>query len=209
MLLKKKTHPPPPPKTPPPKNTHPPPPKKNDGPHPPSTTHPTQGQIDVRFSLPDRTLTLARPPRNRLPLAAFSFRPLFACLSLDNVLTTFSLLLTEARVALVSRRMALLTPVAEALLSLLFPFAWQVSQPVSQPVSQGRVCVVSQSGACVGCVWKGGRGKGGGGGIRVLCGFVESPHPNPKPPTFKPPSPQKTTTTTPSTHNTPHHTPKS
>lgn len=100
-------------------------------------TTPTQGQIEVKYALPDRTLTIARPPKNRLPLAAFSFRPLFTCLSLDNVLTTFGLLLTEARVALVSRRLALLTPVAEALLSLLFPFVWQVSvgtDSVGRPV---------------------------------------------------------------------------
>jgi DENN domain-containing protein 5 len=86
---------------------------------------PPQGQIDVKFALPDRTLTISRPPRNRLPLAAFSFRPLFTLLSVDNILVIFSLLLMESKVAIFSARYALLTPVIEALLALLFPFVWQ------------------------------------------------------------------------------------
>lgn len=95
-------------------------------PFPPPKNKTQQGQIEVKYALPDRTLTLTRPPKNRLPLANFSYRPLFTALGLESVMTVFGLLLTESRVALVSERMALLTPVAEALLSLLFPFVWQV-----------------------------------------------------------------------------------
>jgi DENN (AEX-3) domain len=53
----------------------------------------------VLFALPDRTLLLKRPPKNRLPLVDFSYRPLFMCLSIDNVLTLFGCLLTEAKVS--------------------------------------------------------------------------------------------------------------
>ncbi|GAB5037240.1 Hypothetical protein NocV09_06800120 [Nannochloropsis oceanica] len=86
---------------------------------------PPQGQIEVRFALPDRTLTISRPPKNRLPMAAFSFRPLFTCLSVDNILTVFGCLLTETRICLCSQHHALLTPIAEAFQSLLFPLVWQ------------------------------------------------------------------------------------
>jgi DENN (AEX-3) domain len=56
-------------------------------------------QVQVLFALPDRTLLLKRPPKNRLPLVDFSYRPLFMCLSIDNVLTLFGCLLTEAKVS--------------------------------------------------------------------------------------------------------------
>eukprot|EP00752_Nemacystus_decipiens_P011001 g9775.t1 len=86
---------------------------------------PPQGQVEVNYALPDRTLTITRPPKNRLPLVDFSYRPLFASLSVENVLCAFGLLLTEAKVALCSSHYALLAPAAEGLLSLLFPFVWQ------------------------------------------------------------------------------------
>ncbi|KAG5189173.1 hypothetical protein JKP88DRAFT_303023 [Tribonema minus] len=86
---------------------------------------PPQGQVHVQYALPDRTLLLKRPPKNRLPLVDFSYRPLFTCLSVDNVIAVFGCLLTEAKVVLCSSHFALLNPVAEALLSLLFPFVWQ------------------------------------------------------------------------------------
>lgn len=54
----------------------------------------------MNYALPDRTLTITRPPRNRLPLVDFSYRPLFACLSVENILCAFGLLLTEAKVRL-------------------------------------------------------------------------------------------------------------
>ena len=86
---------------------------------------PPQGQVEVHYPLPDRTIVLLRPPKNRLPMADFSYRPLFACLSLQHVLDVFGCLLIEARVAIFSRYLSILTPVCEALLSLLFPFDWQ------------------------------------------------------------------------------------
>lgn len=55
----------------------------------------------------------------------FSYRPLFAFLSIDNILAVFACLCQEMSVCICSRNIALLTPVQEALLSLLFPFVWQ------------------------------------------------------------------------------------
>ena len=68
---------------------------------------------------------IARPPPNQLPLVNFSYEPLFRTLSVANVLVVWGVLLSEGRVALYSKHLSLLTPVAEALLSLLFPLEWQ------------------------------------------------------------------------------------
>ena len=55
----------------------------------------------------------------------FSYRPLFAMLSVDNILAIFACLCQEMSICICSKNVALLTPVQEALLSLLFPFVWQ------------------------------------------------------------------------------------
>eukprot|EP01041_Mallomonas_annulata_P007630 gene7630-15617_t len=86
---------------------------------------PPQGQIEINFALADRTVCISRPPKNRLPMIDFSYRPLFTCLSVDTILYVFSALCTESKVCICSDNTALLTPVQEALLSLLFPLVWQ------------------------------------------------------------------------------------
>ncbi|OQR91311.1 hypothetical protein THRCLA_09040 [Thraustotheca clavata] len=86
---------------------------------------PPQGKIQVQLTLPERTLYLARPPKNQMPLADFSFRYLFQVLDIANVMTVVSCLLLEQKVALCSKHLSLLTPIAETLIALLFPFAWQ------------------------------------------------------------------------------------
>ena len=55
----------------------------------------------------------------------FSYRLLFMLLSADNLLTVFAALCSEFPVCIISENVAVLTPVCEALLSLLFPFTWQ------------------------------------------------------------------------------------
>jgi DENN domain-containing protein 5 len=70
-------------------------------------------------------VTFARPGANELPLVNFSFQPLFRCLSVANILTVWGVLLQEGRVVLRSEHIALLTPISEALVSLLFPMTWQ------------------------------------------------------------------------------------
>ena len=87
---------------------------------------PPQGKVEVRFGFTsDDPWLISRPAVNELPLANFSYRPLFASLSVGNVMVVCACLMQETRVALLSSHYALLTPVAEALLSLLFPFEWQ------------------------------------------------------------------------------------
>lgn len=87
---------------------------------------PPQGEIKVEFGFTtDRIITIQRPPVNRLPLANFSFRPLFASLSVGNILVVLGCLLQECKVALMSQYYSILCPTTEALLSALFPFEWQ------------------------------------------------------------------------------------
>ena len=87
---------------------------------------PPQGKVEVKFGfMSDVHCTISRPAPNELPLARFSFRPLFTTLSISNILVLVGCLLEETKVVLVSQRYGLLTPCAEALLSFLFPFEWQ------------------------------------------------------------------------------------
>jgi hypothetical protein len=87
---------------------------------------PPQGKVEVKFAFTTGDLwSIKRPPVNELPLRNFSYLPLFATLSVGNILVVNGCLMQETRVALLSSHYSLLAPVAEALLSLLFPFEWQ------------------------------------------------------------------------------------
>lgn len=86
---------------------------------------PPQGKVRVEFAFTtDKKFVIERPPINQLPMANFSFRPLFASLSVSNILVVLGCLLEERKVVLLSSHYSMLCPVAEALLSALFPFQW-------------------------------------------------------------------------------------
>ena len=86
---------------------------------------PPRGKVEVKLGVGDKLIALVRPPPNELPFVEVSYRPLFACLSISNIMVTMACLLQESRVVLCSSKYSLLTPVSQALLSLLFPFIWQ------------------------------------------------------------------------------------
>jgi len=86
---------------------------------------PPRGQIKVEFSFTmHRKFRIERPPINKLPMADFSYRPLFASLSVSNIIVVLGYILQECKVVIISEHYSLLTPVAEALLSAIFPFRW-------------------------------------------------------------------------------------
>ena len=86
---------------------------------------PPPGHMHVRFGFTAHEIwTIARPPDHELPLANYSFLPLFSCLSVPSLLVVLACLWQETRVVLCSKYYALLTPVAEALLGLCFPLHW-------------------------------------------------------------------------------------
>ncbi|KAL3936827.1 MAG: hypothetical protein SGBAC_007940 [Bacillariaceae sp.] len=89
---------------------------------------PRPGGAPVRWDCFGRSrkgLELVMGSPNKLPTVFFSYAPLFRTLSVTNVLTLWATLLQEGKVVLRSNHLSLLTPIAEALLSLLFPFTWQ------------------------------------------------------------------------------------
>ena len=89
------------------------------------TPLPPLGRTEVVVTLAHKGLVLSRPPQNRLPGVDISYRPLFACLSLDCILTVFKVLCAEFSVIFASDNISLLCPVQEAILSFLFPLTWQ------------------------------------------------------------------------------------
>ncbi|CAJ1940240.1 unnamed protein product [Cylindrotheca closterium] len=87
---------------------------------------PPQGKIKVQFCLtPGKIIPIERPPCNKLPLVNFSYRPLFSTLSVSNIMVVLGCLMEECKVVLLSQYYSILCPVAEALLSALFPLEWQ------------------------------------------------------------------------------------
>ncbi len=87
---------------------------------------PPQGKLSVRVAFANNEIvSISRPPINRLPLVNFSYRPLFTCLSVSNIMVVMGFLLQESRVAVFSKHASLLGPSCEALCSLLFPLVWQ------------------------------------------------------------------------------------
>ena len=91
---------------------------------------PPQGEVQMKFGYFDNdeglNVSFFRPPKNDLPLIGSSFRPLFTSLSVSNILVTFGCLLQKnAKVVLCSKHTSMLTPVAESLRGILYPFTWQ------------------------------------------------------------------------------------
>ena len=83
--------------------------------------------LPIKSKIPP-TIRLERSPPNQLPLLNVSMEPLFRTLSLSNILVIWANLLEEGKVVLASSNsetISLLTPISEALLSLLFPLEWQ------------------------------------------------------------------------------------
>lgn len=114
---------------------------------------PPQGKIKVEFGFTaDKIISIQRPGINKLPMANFSYRPLFASLSVGNIMVVLGCLMQECKVALMSQYFSILCPVAEALMSALFPFEWQglyiVSCPlllllwIQEPCSNSQFCLL-------------------------------------------------------------------
>ncbi len=86
---------------------------------------PPHVQIQLSYTTAAPPWTIS--PSGRWPLRDFSFQPLFSCLRISHILIVWGCLLREQKVVLCTQQenSSLLTPVAEALLSLLYPFQWQ------------------------------------------------------------------------------------
>ncbi|KAG7363292.1 DENN (AEX-3) domain containing protein [Nitzschia inconspicua] len=86
---------------------------------------PPRGRVKVEFAFTSgRKFTIQRPPANQLPMTDFPYRPLFASLSVSNIIVVLASLMEERKVVFLSHHCSILTPVAEAMVSALFPFQW-------------------------------------------------------------------------------------
>ena len=79
----------------------------------------------VRFTMGHEKLSIRMQLKLGLPHQHVSLMPLFKCLSLPNIIAVFQHVLAEGKLVLVSSSYTLLTPVAEAIRALLYPFKWQ------------------------------------------------------------------------------------
>ncbi|XP_039272461.2 C-myc promoter-binding protein-like [Styela clava] len=85
---------------------------------------PQRPRVQYQMS-PMHATTLTRPQITPIPLSGASFLALLDDLGADNTLTLITLALTEHKLVVHSLRRAEITRVAEALITLLFPFKWQ------------------------------------------------------------------------------------
>jgi hypothetical protein len=89
------------------------------------TPVPPRGMTSVHITVADIPLHFQRPPPNNLPMIDTNcFLLLFRSLNIKNIIKTWSLLMCEQKIVLCSASISILTPVALALVSLLFPFSW-------------------------------------------------------------------------------------
>lgn len=86
---------------------------------------PPAGRVDITYYLGETAISFRCPPSNQPNVwSSMPLFPLFECLSPDNVLALFALVLTERQIILVSSQYSLLTSCAEAVTSLIYPFSW-------------------------------------------------------------------------------------
>eukprot|EP00471_Norrisiella_sphaerica_P001639 CAMPEP_0184483702 /NCGR_PEP_ID=MMETSP0113_2-20130426/5379_1 /TAXON_ID=91329 /ORGANISM="Norrisiella sphaerica, Strain BC52" /LENGTH=1909 /DNA_ID=CAMNT_0026864265 /DNA_START=458 /DNA_END=6184 /DNA_ORIENTATION=+ len=89
------------------------------------TPLPKNSRVNVQLSIANTRVVFDRPPADTLPLADYNFSAVFRCLSVENIIEVLCAIYAERKILLVTAHSSLLTPVAEALLSFIFPFQWQ------------------------------------------------------------------------------------
>ena len=94
---------------------------------------PPRGKVRIKFSLAQSikmtgkfpSITIERPPLNRLPLCNFSFAPLLTSLSVEQIVAVVTGLLMDQKVIVLSDDISKVPVVCESFATLLFPFRWQ------------------------------------------------------------------------------------
>lgn len=86
---------------------------------------PTRRRPRVLVELGNETIIFENPENSHLPLCGASYIDLLKTLGSDNAMYLLLLALLEHKILLHSLRPHILTSVAEAIMSVLFPFRWQ------------------------------------------------------------------------------------
>lgn len=82
-------------------------------------------QISLMSTTNMASITLRRPHSDCLPPCDVSYLTLMQALSIDNLMTAFALVLREQQVLVISEFHQAYSSVTEALVSLIFPLAWE------------------------------------------------------------------------------------
>ncbi|CAO3592405.1 unnamed protein product [Absidia cylindrospora] len=86
---------------------------------------PPPGRFEIGLSINDRTLYIARPAMNEVPLLKnFSLYPVFRALSPHLILAVLETLLAEGKVIFLSQHCGMLSLACESFRFLLFPLYW-------------------------------------------------------------------------------------
>ena len=87
---------------------------------------PPSGKMEVSYFIGTEVVHFTRPPCNEPQVWSMNMalQPLFECLSLHNILTILTAILSERQIVFVSSQYSLLTLTAEAILSFIFPLKW-------------------------------------------------------------------------------------
>jgi len=86
---------------------------------------PPAGRVDITYYLGEKSISFRCPPSNQPNVwSGLPLFPLFECLSPENILELFGLLLTERQILFISSQFSLLTSCAEAITSLIYPLSW-------------------------------------------------------------------------------------
>jgi hypothetical protein len=86
---------------------------------------PPAGKIDINFYINEKMVSFKCPPINQpTTWSSLPIEPLFECLSPENIISLFQMVLLERQIVFVSSQFSLLTSASETITSLLYPFSW-------------------------------------------------------------------------------------
>lgn len=86
---------------------------------------PPEGKLIVRYKSLTHPLEFCRPPPNKPPLRDFELSTLFECLSVDNILSLFSAVMTERSILFTSSKYQTLMNACQVSTHLCCPFFWR------------------------------------------------------------------------------------
>ena len=86
---------------------------------------PPPGRTSLQYTIGRQNIVFTRPPANKpFSHTILPFDIVFKCLSAENIVLIWKLLLMETKIVLHSSQLSLLTVAIEVLTSLLYPFRW-------------------------------------------------------------------------------------
>ena len=86
---------------------------------------PPPGRTSLEYTIGRQNIVFTRPPANKpFSHTILPFDIVLKCLSAENIVLIWKLLLMETKIVLHSSQLSLLTVAIEVLTSLLYPFRW-------------------------------------------------------------------------------------